>query len=93
MRGPTTHPKLACHANKHQFLGMGPRGARGGSLGKELLDEGVSADCHQLLQAGMEGIIILVQKSKLRGIDHYDVMGGKGEHQRRLTGNEMVDYH
>lgn len=59
------HSEFASHTDQSQFLGVDLRFE--GSFREKCLDEGVLADTNQLLQAGMEGIIVLVQKLRLKG--------------------------
>lgn len=61
---PLTHPEFAGNADKSQLLGVDLRLA--GSFRKQVLDESISTNPYQLLQAGVEGIVILVQKLSLK---------------------------
>ena len=59
-----SHLELAANTDESQLLGVDTVGG-GGSLGEEILNEGVFADGHQLLQTGMKGIVVLVQEANL----------------------------
>ena len=59
------HLELATDTDKGQLLGVDTLGGCG-SLWEEFLDEGVFANDHKLLQAGMKSIIVLVQETNLQ---------------------------
>ena len=59
------HLELATDTDKSQLLGVDTLGGCG-SLWEEFLDEGVFANDHKLLQAGMKSIIVLVQETNLQ---------------------------
>ena len=58
-----TDLEFAADADQCQFLGVDLRLV--GSLGKQRLDEGIPADDHQLLQTGVQRVVVLVQEVSL----------------------------
>lgn len=62
-----THPKLASHADQSQLLRVDLWLL--GGFREQRLDEGVFTHSDQLLQTGVECIIVLVQKLCLKGKD------------------------
>ena len=59
------YSEFAPNTDKDQLLGVDPS-RRLHCLRKQFLDEGVLAHSNELLKAGMEGIIVLLQETFLR---------------------------